>query len=89
MVGYIAGHFSTRHNTQGELQSIYVLREFQRCGIGGALLDRLAAWSVGHERQAVCVGIGPANPYKRFYEKHGARCINKHWLMWDDIGKRS
>jgi GNAT superfamily N-acetyltransferase len=89
MVGYIAGHFSTRHQTQGELQSIYVLPEFQRCGIGGALLDRLAGWFVAHERQAVCVGIDPANPYKKFYEKHGARRINQHWLMWDDVGKRT
>ncbi|MGD0438045.1 MAG: GNAT family N-acetyltransferase [Bryobacteraceae bacterium] len=86
LVGYIAGHFSRRHDTEGELQSIYVLKEFQGRGIGTALLTRLAEWFVGNKRRCVCVGINPKNPYKRFYDKHGARAINAHWLVWDDIG---
>lgn len=89
MVGYIAGHFSARFKAQGELQSMYVRKEFQRCGIGVSLLDQLARWFVAHERRAVCVGIDSANPYKKFYEKHGARYINRHWLIWDDIGQRT
>jgi len=86
MVGYIAGHFSGRHGAQGELQSLYVLKDYQGQGIGTCLLARLAHWFVAHDRRTVCVGIHPDNPYKRFYEKHGARYINKHWLVWDDIG---
>jgi GNAT superfamily N-acetyltransferase len=86
LVGYIAGHFSQRYDTQGELQSIYVLKNYQGCGIGTALLERLAGWFVENKRRSVCVGVDPANPYKRFYEKHGARYINEHWLAWGDIG---
>lgn len=86
LVGYVAGHFSQRHGTEGELQSIYVLKEYQGRGIGAALLKRLAEWFVGNKRLSVCVGIDPFNPYKKFYEKHGARYINQHWLAWDDIG---
>jgi GNAT superfamily N-acetyltransferase len=86
LVGYIAGHFSRRYGTEGELQSIYVLKNFQGSGIGTALLERLAGWFVENKRRRVCVGVDPANPYKRFYEKHGARHINEHWLAWDDIG---
>ena len=85
MVGYIAGHFSRRHGTEGELQSLYVLKEHHRSGIGTLLLLHLADWFVTRHRRAICVGVDPANPYRRFYEKHGARYLNKHWLLWDDI----
>jgi GNAT superfamily N-acetyltransferase len=86
LIGYIAGHFSQRHGMEGELQSIYVLKDYHGCGIGTALLERLAGWFVENKRRRVCVGIDPRNPYKKFYEKHGARHINEHWLAWDDIG---
>lgn len=86
MVGYIAGHFSRRHGSDGELQSIYVLRRHHSEGIGTSLLRELARWFVTNARASVCVGIAPENPYRRFYEKHGARYISRHWLIWDDIG---
>lgn len=85
MVGFIAGHFSRRYETEGELQSIHVLKDFQGRGAGAELLKRLAAWFVAHQRRKICVGIDPASPYKRFYEKHGAHYMNPHWLVWDDI----
>jgi len=87
MVGFIAGHFSRRYETEGELQSIHVLKNFQRIGVGSELLRRIAAWFVAHKRRTICVGIDPASPYSRFYEKHSARYINKHWLVWDDIAR--
>ena len=86
MAGYIAGHFSERYSSDGELQSVYVRKSYHKRGIGTALLERLAGWFVAHNRRSVCVGIDPNNPYKRFYEKHGARYLNEHWLIWDDIG---
>ena len=69
MVGFIAGHFSRRYETEGELQSIHVLKDFQGRGIGAELLRRLAVWFVAHQRRKICVGIDPASSYKRFYEK--------------------
>jgi len=59
--------------------------KFLRRGIGAELLRRLAAWFIAHQRRKICVGIDPASSYKRFYEKLGARYINQHWLVWDDI----
>ena len=86
MAGYIAGHFSRRYGTEGELESVYVRKEHQRLGIGTSLLELLANWFSAEGRRSVCVGIDPANPYRKFYEKHGARYLNRHWLVWDDIG---
>lgn len=85
VVGFIAGHFSRRYETQGELQSIHILKEFQSQGIGSELLRRLAEWFVTRHRQMICVGIDPENPYQRFYQKHHARRLNEHWFIWDDI----
>jgi len=66
--------------------SRYTFASHQRQQIGTELLKRLASWFAAHGRRTICVGVEPANPYWRFYEKHGARYINKHWLVWDDIG---
>ena len=85
MVGFLAGHFSHRYGTEGELQSIHVLKDFQGRGIGAELLKRLAAWFITRQRRTICVGIDPTNPYKPFYEKCGASTVNPHWLVWDDI----
>jgi hypothetical protein len=35
----------------------------------------------------ICVDCAPDNaPAQRFYKKHGAVPMNKHWLIWKDIG---
>jgi len=86
VVGFIAGHFSKRHGTEGELQSIHILPEYHGRGIGTELLRLLAEWFVSHGRQRICVGVDPNNPFQRFYVKHGAAYINEHWLVWEDIG---
>jgi GNAT superfamily N-acetyltransferase len=41
-VGYAAYHHTTRHGTDAELQSIYVLKEAQGQGIGTHLLGTIA-----------------------------------------------
>src|SRR5687767_1643629 len=43
-VGYVAGHLTSRHGMEAEIQSFYVLREYQRKGIGSALLSALTEW---------------------------------------------
>src|SRR5688572_5854895 len=35
-VGYVAGHLTMRHGMEAEIQSFYVLREYQRKGVGSA-----------------------------------------------------
>jgi GNAT superfamily N-acetyltransferase len=87
MVGYIAGHFSTRFGTEAELQSLYVLKSYHRKGIGTALWKLLEGWFEANGRRKVCVGIEPDNPYRRFYEKHGARYRNRHWMEWDGFSE--
>lgn len=85
VVGFIAGHLTTRYGMDAEIQSFYVLREHQRNGIGSALLAELADWLIQAGAYKLCVGIASENPYRVFYSRHGAHYLNDHWMFWDDI----
>jgi GNAT superfamily N-acetyltransferase len=57
---------------EGELDKIYVLRAWHRCGIGRALVEQVA-------RRFLAEGVGsmllfgdPRNPSNGFYERLGA-----------------
>jgi ribosomal protein S18 acetylase RimI-like enzyme len=87
IIGYIAGHLTTRYGKDAEIQSFYVLKEFQRKGIGTTLLAKFVNWFNTLEAQSLCVGIKADNPYKAFYLKHGGQYLNEHWVYWDNCLK--
>jgi GNAT superfamily N-acetyltransferase len=84
IVGLLAAHLTTRFDMEAEIQSMYVLWDYQRQGIGTALLRRVAEWLALQRARRLCVGIERANPYQVFYAKHGAAYLNEHWMFWDD-----
>jgi GNAT superfamily N-acetyltransferase len=83
-IGYIAGHLTRRFGCAGELQWIYVIPEHRGTSIAPELLRLLAAWFVGHGARRICVDVGDDHAY-RFYCRHGAADLRKHWLVWEDI----
>jgi len=85
MVGYIAGHLTNRFEKDAEIQSFYVLKPYQRQGIGRQLFFKFVEWMQQQHAQSLCVGIAEDNPYQAFYLKQGADYLNPHWLYWDDI----
>lgn len=85
MVGFIAGHLTTRYGKEVEIQSFFVLPENQRTGLGGKLLLQFIGWASRHNVKSLCVGIAAKNKYKAFYLKYGGRYINPHWIYWDDM----
>jgi ribosomal protein S18 acetylase RimI-like enzyme len=85
-VGFIAGHLTRRYECDGELEWIDVLQEYRRSGIASKLLQLLAAWFIEQKALKICVDVDPTNiTARRFYKKHGAEDLNKHWLVWKDI----
>ncbi len=87
VVGFIAGHLTRRYGCEGELQWIDVIRERRRSGIASQLLRCLAAWFSEKKASRICVDVDPANAAGRaFYIRHGAESLNRHWLVWNDIG---
>ena len=86
LAGFVAGHLTRRYGCDGELQWINVYPEWQRRHVGSALLREMASWFVAQRAVRICVDVDPGNgPACAFYERHGARELNRHWLVWDDI----
>ncbi len=87
VVGFVAGHLTHRYGCTGELEWINVARTHRSRGIASVLLRAIAEWFVEANATKVCVDVDPANlSARRLYESHGARELNPHWLVWDDIG---
>jgi len=87
VVGYIAGHRTTRHGCAGEVQYLFVSSEFRRRGIATRLLRLLAQWFQSQGAQKVCVALAADSPpeAKPFYQSAGASPLVKNWYGWDDI----
>lgn len=86
ILGFIAGHLTTRHSCEGELEWINVLPERRRSGIAGELLRSLAEWFVVQSALRICVDVEPQNVIaRRFYTRCGAEDLKPHWMVWNDI----
>jgi GNAT superfamily N-acetyltransferase len=84
-IGYVAGHLTRRFGCDGELQWIYVVPEHRRTGVASTLVRLLAEWFVAQHARRVCVDVGD-DAARPFYRRHGAVELNRHWMVWDDIG---
>ena len=84
-IAFIAYHHTRRHDTDAELQSLYVRWEAQGRGIGTQLLRSVAIRLIEEGSATMCVGYDARNPYRRFYRKHGAVEIDPHWSYWPDV----
>jgi len=70
----------------GELEWINVVPERRGSGIAPELLRMLAAWFVAQKASRVCVNVAENNATaRRFYTRHGAEHLGKHWMVWKDI----
>ncbi len=85
ITGYLAVHLTTRYDKDAEIQSVYVLKAYQRGGVGTALLKHAIGWMMNFNAKNLCVGIAPENPYQQFYLKYGGSFLNPHWIVWDNI----
>jgi GNAT superfamily N-acetyltransferase len=86
MVGFVAGHLTERFGCDGELQWLYVIPPRRGGGIASGLLSQVAAWFLDQKARRICVNVEPENGVAlRFYERRGARALNPHWLVWDDV----
>jgi GNAT superfamily N-acetyltransferase len=86
IVGFIAGHLTTRFECDGELEWINIISLHQKKGIAFALLQLLAKWFIENNSIIICVNAEPSNTAaQHFYKQNGAKPVNEYWLVWDDI----
>lgn len=64
-----------------------MLKDWQRQGIGSALLGTVAHRLKADGSRTMCVGYDASSPYKAFYLRHGAVEIGpaSPWAIWHDI----
>jgi GNAT superfamily N-acetyltransferase len=87
VIGYIAGHRTTRHGCTGEVQYLFVAPAYRRRGVATALLRLLADWFRKESAQRVCVCVDADSPAAQpFYDSVGALSLKKYWRVWEDIG---
>jgi len=86
VVGFVAGHLTHRYGCDGELEWINVIPEWRGTGAASALLRLMANWFIQQKAFRICVDVDPSNAIARaFYTRHGAKPLNRHWLVWPDI----
>jgi len=90
VIGYVAGHLTTRHDCAGEVQYLFVAPSHRRQGIATRLLQLLAGWFQENAAARVCVCVDSDSPAaKPFYESLRASPLSprrKHWFVWENIG---
>ncbi|MFN2637474.1 MAG: GNAT family N-acetyltransferase [Gemmatimonadaceae bacterium] len=86
VVGYIAGHATTRNGCSGEVQYLYVVPPYRRQGVARHLLNAVARWFQTQGIRRVCVNanIESAGAVP-FYLAQGAIPLNTYWYVWEDI----
>ena len=87
MIGFIAGHRTTRLGCAGELQWMLVAPSHRGGAAAAGLFLEIASWFVRQNARRVCVNVAPENVRaRRFYERHGATVLSDYWMIWTDIG---
>lgn len=74
LIGFASGE--RRNEVQlpeftGHLSKIYLLREYQRMGLGGKLMKRVVDWLLERDITTMILFADPGNPSCRFYEMLG------------------
>jgi ribosomal protein S18 acetylase RimI-like enzyme len=71
VVGFITGGDERKNDDiyRGEIYTLYVLKHFQRRGIGGKLVSALATRLNRNGIYSMLVRVLKLNPYRRFYQK--------------------
>lgn len=83
VVGYAACHHTTKQGIEAELQSIYVLKEYQGQGIGSALLKRIVEWLLADGKKSLLAGFYDKNSYVAFYKKLRENLANGPCIWYD------
>jgi GNAT superfamily N-acetyltransferase len=87
MVGYVAGHHTTRWDSQGEIEYLFVAPTHRRRGVARELTRLLAGWFVETGALKVCVNAdADTQGVVEFYLACGATRVHRYWLVWENVG---
>ena len=80
VIGFISGGYERQGDDiyNGEIYALYVLKNYQRQGIGKKLVSALATRLNHFGIYSMCVWVLEHNPYRQFYEKINGIFLRNH-----------
>lgn len=92
LIGFTKGVLRPEHEIPGELNKLFLRREYQRLGLGRRLVGRVVRRFQGVGVPAMAAYVDPRNPSCGFFERLGARWlreadgrVNFSWYVWRDL----
>lgn len=92
LVGFAKGVRGDGPAMSGELSKIYLLREYQRMGLGRRLVGHVTRRFLGQGVPTMSLYVDPRNPSCGFYEALGGTNtiepdgkVNYSWYRWQDL----
>jgi ribosomal protein S18 acetylase RimI-like enzyme len=91
LVAFAKGVFRDNPDDAGELNKLYVQREYQRLGVGRRLVGVVVRRFLDRGVSTMTAYVDPRNPSCGFFERLGARwlrengSVNFSWYVWNDL----
>lgn len=92
LIGFAKGVFRQDHEIPGELNKLFLARDYQRLGLGSRLVGEVARRFLAANVSSMAAYVDPRNPSCGFFERLGARWliepdgeVNFSWYVWDDL----
>jgi ribosomal protein S18 acetylase RimI-like enzyme len=97
--GFVVGGLDRTKNPiyHGEIYALYLLKEYQRRGIGRQLVQAMVRQLVDHDLNSMLIWVLETNPARKFYEALGGHVVSQKDLVvqneyfleigygWEDI----
>lgn len=91
LIGFAKGVLPDKADGPGELNKLFLLREYQRLGIGRRLLTLVAKRFLDLGVTSMSAYVSPENPSGRFFERMGGVWliedgkVNFTWYVWKSL----
>jgi GNAT superfamily N-acetyltransferase len=92
LIGFTKGVFRPEHEIPGELNKLFLVRDYQRLGLGRRLVGKVVQRFMGAGVSAMAAYVDPRNPSCGFFERLGGQWlidsggqVNFSWYVWKDL----
>ncbi len=92
LIGFTKGVLRPEHQIPGELNKLFLVRDYQRLGLGRRLVGQVVQRFLKAGVSAMAAYVDPRNPSCGFFERLGAQWliepdghVNFSWYVWHDL----
>jgi GNAT superfamily N-acetyltransferase len=92
LIGFTKGVFRPEHEIPGELNKLFLRRDYQRMGLGRRLVGQVVQRFLTEGVSKMAAYVDPRNPSCGFFERLGGQWliepdghVNFSWYVWSDL----